>query len=149
MKSACWYEHLYWNNFPSPLAWHLQIFHCEPLLLPYSAVTTPSKLFTPWKQELSCGLWEPHCSRFWCWINIMDTHEHTSIHFICLLGELFCPFLSWQKDLNEKSHKGTLLGKAAKQREFICFRYSPAPFTHYFFLTFTYFQSPDLSGSHV
>lgn len=74
---------------------------------------------------------------------------HLSFHKKIILGKLFCPFLSWQKDLNEKSHKGTLLGKAAKQREFICFRYSPAPFTHYFFLTFTYFQSPDLSGSHV
>lgn len=29
--------------------------------------------------------------------------------------------------------EGILLGKAAKQREFICFKYSPATFTHYLF----------------
>lgn len=70
---------------------------------------------------------------------------HLSFHKKVILSELFCSFLSWQKDLNEKSHKGSLLGKAAKKIELICFRYSPTTFTQ-FFLTFTYFQSYDQSS---
>lgn len=154
MKSAYWYEHLNWNSWVGTTFlprehciyryFIVSLHFCLILLLPH-----PQYSFIL-EQVLPYGLWEHHCSWVWFWINIIETHEHTSIHFIfhkkVILRELFCSFLSWQKDLNEKSHKGSLLGKNAKQIELICFRYSLTTFTHCFFLTFTYFQSYDQSS---
>lgn len=127
----------------------MSLHFCLILLLPH-----PQYSFIL-EQVLPYGLWEHHCSWVWFWINIIETHEHTSIHFIfhkkVILRELFCSFLSWQKDLNEKSHKGSLLGKNAKQIELICFRYSLTTFTHCFFFNFYLFSKlwPEFSGSHM
>lgn len=75
---------------------------------------------------------------------------HLSFHKKVILSELFCSFLSWQKDLNEKSHKGSLLGKAAKKIELICFRYSPTTFTQFIFNFYLFSKLwPEFNGSHM
>lgn len=82
----------------------------ESSLVLYSVVTTSSKSFSPWKQVLSCGPWKHHYSFFWFWINSIKIHQRTFFIPFAFTQEnnfkqVIHPFLSWQKDLNEKSNK--------------------------------------------
>lgn len=72
---------------------------------------------------------DKYCGSLWVHLNPL----HWCFHKEIILSKLFHPFLSWQTDLNEKSNKSTLHDdKAAKQREFTCFKYSPATFAYFF-----------------
>lgn len=72
---------------------------------------------------------DKYCRNSWVHLNWLNLSFHKKI----ISSKFYCPFLSWQTNLNEKSNKSTFHDKAAKQREFICFKYSPGIFTYSFF----------------